>query len=144
MDAKTENASVSGGVQITKLAGGVNAKAIFDCSADHCDNVRRDLLLNGCGLVSTHAGTQVATLLKALAYRGALGLNTYEGTAAGYARIATRIQDLEEAGWLIASLRESVIGPDGLFHAGIARYVLLGRNADIASRQGELDLAVPS
>jgi hypothetical protein len=36
------------------------------------------------------------TLRMALQYRGARGLNTYEGTAAGYMRMATRIKELKE------------------------------------------------
>ena len=40
------------------------------------------------------------------------------------------------AGWPIASLRENIIGTDGLRHNGIARYVLIGRTPVV---QIELD-----
>ena len=144
MASKKQNASIPGGAHITKLAGSVNGQNVFNCNPDHISKVCSDLHINGCGLGSTQAATQVSTLLKALSYLGPRGLNTYEGTAAGYARLATRIQDLEDAGWLIASLRENLIGPDGLYHAGVARYVLIGRRADMVDSQGSLDLWEPA
>lgn len=83
--------------------------------------------------------TQRVVLLKTLQYLGARGLNTYEGTAAGYARLATRIQELEED-WEIDSIRETVLGPDGLIHPGVARYVLIGNRKDMVDPQRNLDL----
>lgn len=142
MAFKKQNASGPGGASITKLAGYVMGQNLFDCSADHISKLCRELHLNGCGLCIAHAQTQVTTLLKALTHLGPRGLNTYEGTAAGYARLATRIQDLEDAGWLILSQRENLIGPDRLYHAGVARYILIGRRGDLTSPQGQLDLEV--
>jgi hypothetical protein len=107
----------------------------FNCSTNHISKLVRELHENQVGLRSTSANIQGPTLLRALQYLGARGLNTYEGTAAGYARLATRIQDLEADGWVIASERENVIGPDRLFHRGIARYVLVGRVADMVNPQ---------
>lgn len=116
----------------------------FKCSTNHISKLVRELYENQVGLRSTSADTQGPTLLRALKYLGERGLNTYEGTAAGYARLATRIQELEADGWLIASQRENVIGPDRLFHRGIARYVLVGRVADMANPQSSLDLGWPA
>jgi hypothetical protein len=135
------NASSSGGVAFTKLAGEVNVQSkVFECSAQHISNVVKELQDNGVGLQGTSGDTQIATLRKALEFRGPKGLNTYEGTAAGYARLATRIQDLEAGGWLIASYRENLIGPDGLYHARVARYVLLGKRKEVPPIQPELGL----
>lgn len=113
---------------------------LLKCGAHHISKLVRELRQNGVGLRSTAADAQTITLLKALQYLGPRGLNTYEGTAAGYARLATRIQELEADGWLIASQRENVIGPDFLFHRGIARYVLLGRRDDVQDPQMHLAL----
>jgi len=138
---KKQNASQKGGAKFTKLAGGVNGQSeIFECSANHISKVVRELQANGVGLQGTSGATQIATLRRALKFRGARGLNTYEGTAAGYARLATRIQDLEADGWIIASYRENLIGPDGLYHAGIARYVLIGKRQNMQPAQSELGL----
>lgn len=131
LNPRKQNASGKGGAKFTKLAGGVNGQSkIFECSANHISKVVRELQANGVGLQSTAGATQITMLRRALEFRGAKGLNTYEGTAAGYARLATRIQDLEADGWLIASQRENLIGPDGLYHGGVARYVLIGRRHD--------------
>lgn len=113
---------------------------LFECSADHISKVIRELQDNGVGLQGTSGATQIVTLRRALEFRGARGLNTYEGTAAGYARLATRIFDLEDAGWLINSFRENLIGPDGLYHGGIARYVLIGKRAEVQCPQSSLEL----
>ena len=50
-----------------------------------------------------------------------------------------RIKELKET-WEIASLREDVIGPDGLFHKQVARYVLIGKRKDLPPAQQSLDL----
>jgi hypothetical protein len=140
-DHKKQNASGKGGAKSTKLGGGVNMQnKILECGSDHISKVVRELQANGVGLKGTSGATQIATLRRALEFRGARGLNTYEGTAAGYARLATRIQDLEDDGWLIASLRENLIGPDGLFHKGVARYVLIGRRIKTEPLQSKLAL----
>ena len=117
-----------------------NAPSLFHCTSDHISKICRELVDNGLGLANTISETQCSTLLKVLKYLGSRGLNTYEGTAAGYARLATRIQELEADGWLIHSQRESLIGPDGLFHPGVARYRLLGRRSEYHDCQLSLDL----
>jgi len=79
-----------------------------------------------------------------LQYLGEVGLSTPEGTGLAFARLATRIFDLELQGWRIDTLRENVITADGLLHRGIARYVLRGGRADITDPQGSLDLGEQS
>lgn len=109
------------------------------CSTNSINKVVREIQQAGLQLRSTAADTQLETLPKVLQHRGALGLSTYEGVAAGYLRIATRIKELKET-WEIASLREDVIGPDGLFHKQVARYVLIGKRKDLPPAQQSLDL----
>lgn len=84
----------------------------------------------GVSLRSADSRSQLDTLRRALEFRGARGLSTYEGTAAGYLRLATRVKELKSQ-WDIYTLREDVIGPDGLLHKGVARYVLFGRRQDL-------------
>lgn len=139
-----ENASMAAGVIVAGREAATEQNGLFECSARHISSLVDELRINGLGLGSTSAETQCATLLKVLKYLGARGLNTYEGTAAGFARLATRIQDLEADGWLIASHRENIIGPDGLFHPRVARYVLIGRRCALAPTQSILDLEVPA
>lgn len=129
---------------ISKLAGGGigNNKIVWECSAKHISNLVSELARNGLGLHSVATDTQCSTLGRVLRYLGDRGLNTYEGTAAGYARLATRIQDLEADGWIIESLRENLIGPDGLFHPRIARYILVGRQQGPQDPQMPLGLGV--
>lgn len=114
------------------------SSTILHCSPDHISGVLRRIEAAGLSLRSTGSDTQTSTLQKVLHFLGADGLNTYEGTAAGYARLATRIQELEADGWLIAAPRENVIGPDGLYHQAVARYILVGRKADFLDRQMSL------
>lgn len=71
-----------------------------------------------------------------LQYLGGRGLNTWEGVGLGFYRIATRVQELQKAGYLITSHPEYVEGPDGLVHCRIARYIF-GKHQDDA--QGKLD-----
>jgi len=121
-------------------AGGPASHKIVDCGAENITSVCRELRAAGVGLRAADGRTQLDTLRRALEYRGARGLNTYEGTAAGYLRFATRIFDLKGQ-WNIYTLKEDVIGPDGLLHKGVARYVLLGRRQDLnkaAPAQGQL------
>lgn len=124
-----QNASGRGGVQVTELAGGVTAipKDAFNCSNEHITKLRNEIAAAGLALRDTSGQTQCETLLRVLQHRGGKGINTPEGVGLGYLRIATRIQELEERGWRIASYRERIIGADGLAHNGIARYCLLGR-----------------
>ena len=116
------------GSDVTKLGGGVTQRSNFlHCSHQHIKNILNELSLAGLALGGVNTLTQRVVLLKTLQYLGPRGLNTYEGTAAGYARLATRIQELEEE-WEIESQRETVIGPEGLIHPGVARYVLIGNH----------------
>lgn len=110
------------------------------CGTEHISKLRRELESVGLGLLDTSGRTQCETLLRVLQYLGPRGINTPEGVGCGFYRIATRIQELEEQGWRIASNRERLIGADGLAHRGIARYVLLGLRADFIDPQGSLDL----
>jgi|GEM_PF-3239218 len=121
-----ENARIEAGASLSELAGGESRQNKFNCSADDIAKVVRELSEHGLGLNSASGATQMATLPKALQHRGPRGLSTYEAVAAGYLRIATRIKELKST-WDILTVRESYVGPDGLFHAGVARYVLIGR-----------------
>ena len=143
MDQKNQSPHVEGLVS-RKLGGGVTQqRKILHCSYKHIKSILNELSRAGLALSGVNTLTQRAVLLKTLQYLGPRGLNTYEGTAAGYARLATRIQELEED-WVIASQRETVIGPDGLVHPGVARYVLVGLRMDAINPQGALDLEVPA
>jgi hypothetical protein len=128
----------------SKNVAGREAKAtkknILKCGAHHISNVKKQLREYGVALRSTYTDTQKTTLLRALKLRGKAGLNTYEGTAAGYARLATRVFELQVDGWRIDSIAEDVIGPDGLYHKNIARYVLRGKRADAQDPQLTLGL----
>jgi hypothetical protein len=125
-----------------KVAPG-KGKATSRYSQIKCANdiakVVRDLQANGLALQSASGDTQLATLPRVLKYLGPRGLSTYEGVAAGYLRIATRVKELK-ATWEILTLRESYVGPDGLYHAGVARYVLVGKRQRQPDAQGSLDL----
>lgn len=122
-----------------KVAPG-QGKATFrnKCTSHDIAKVVRDLQANGLALRDASGATQLVTLLKALRYLGSRGLSTYEGVAAGYLRIATRIKELKSI-WEIITLRESYVGPDGLYHQGVARYVFIGRRRDAIDPQGFLD-----
>ncbi|WP_426116289.1 helix-turn-helix domain-containing protein [Massilia sp. PWRC2] len=124
-----QNAPDNGGAQVDHAGGrgATGQSKVFDCGADHISKLVQELQANGLGLARTSGQVQNATLRKALAYLGPRGLGTYEGAAAGYPRLAARINDLRSAGWRIASRRENLIGPDGLRHEQVARYVLLAQ-----------------
>ena len=134
-DFQKQNASGCGGVQVTELAGGVTVipKVAFNCCDEHITKLRNEIAAEGLALRDTSGQTQCDTLLRVLQHRGAKGINTPEGVGLGYLRIATRVQELEERGWRIASYRERIIGADGLAHNGIARYCLLGRAVEAAT-----------
>ncbi|SFM64528.1 helix-turn-helix domain-containing protein [Rugamonas rubra] len=142
MASRKQNASTKGGAHFTKLAGGVKGqtKEIFRCGVKHTSKLRKELHANGMALRDTSGRTQCETLLRVLQYLGDRGINTPEGVACGFYRIATRIQELEASGWVIASRRERLVGPDGLAHNGIARYVLVGHGGMLSDPQGSLDL----
>jgi len=128
------NASTSGGAHVSQAGEPeTGPNKIFDCSGENIAAVCDELARNGVALRNASGTTQRETLRLALQYRGARGLNTYEGTAAGYMRMATRVKELKET-WDIRALREDVIGPDGLLHKGVARYVLLCRRQDLVTK----------
>lgn len=123
-------------------AGGLKSTGkakVLDCGSQRITAVCRELAKNGVGLQNASGSTQLETLPRALQFRGVRGLNTYEGTAAGYLRIATRIKELKDT-WDIYTLTEDVVGPDGLMHKGIARYILRGRRDDVQPAQQRLEL----
>jgi hypothetical protein len=129
-----------GGVRAKDGKGGtIKQKKRRYCSTNSINKVVREIWKAGLQLRSTSGDTQLETLPKVLQYRGARGLNTYEGVAAGYLRIATRVKELKET-WEIHSLREDIIGPDGMWHKGVARYVLVGKRKNLPPAQQSLDL----
>lgn len=141
--SRNENARGEAGAEVTELAGGVTEQnKAFRCGVQHISKLRRELERKGLALRDTSGRTQCETLLRVLQYLGDRGMNTPEGVGCGFYRIATRVQELEAKGWIIASRRESIIGADGLVHVGIARYVLIGREDELAAKQGELALEV--
>lgn len=123
-----QNAPEIGGAQVDQAGrlGATGQSKVCECSSHHISKLVRELRQNGVALASTSGQAQTATLRRALAYLGPRGLGTYEGAGAGYARLAARINDLRSAGWRIVSRRENLIGPDGLLHEQVARYVLVG------------------
>lgn len=120
-------------------AGATRQKKTRYSRTNDINKVLREIRKAGLQLRSTASDTQLVTLLKVLQYRGAKGVSTYEGQALGYLRIATRIMELKET-WDIVTLREDVIGPDGLLHKAVARYVLIGKRKDTPPAQQSLDL----
>ncbi len=135
------NASREGGANVTELGGGVTGqRKVLRCGVHRTSKLRRELQAHGLALRDTTGATQCQTLLRVLEYLGDRGINTPEGVACGFYRIATRVQELEADGWLIASYRERLLGADGLVHVGIARYVLIGRRADSTSPQLSFEL----
>jgi hypothetical protein len=138
---QNEKATGQGG--FSKVVGGqaeaTKQKRPRNCSAHHNNKVAKELRRVDLQLKSTAGDTQLATLPKVLQYLGPRGLNTYEGVAAGYLRIATRIKELKDT-WEIITVLEDVIGPDGLFHKGVARYVLIGKKKHPEPVQSELGL----
>jgi hypothetical protein len=114
-------------------------KPIF-CGNHHITVLRRKLRAAGLLPGSTRTETQLDALLKILLHLGEVGLNTPEGTGIAFARLATRVFDLEMQGWRIDTVRENVVTADGLLHRGIARYILRGPRADTPDPQCKLDL----
>jgi len=139
---RNENASRAGGARVDQAGGPKSTKQknkALLCSANHISKFVDEIESAGLQLQSAAGATQLATLPKVLEYLGSRGANTYELVALGFLRAATRIKDLEDR-YTIASLREDVIGPDGLLHKGVARYVLIGRRKDLTPQQGQLKL----
>jgi hypothetical protein len=143
-----KNRPGSGPEKFTKLAGGVNRKKPYleplQCGTEHTNKYRDNVHVAGFGLKNASGTNQRTMLLLWLQHVGSSGINTLEGEACGYLRIATRIQELKERGWKISSQRENVIGADGLFHKRIARYILDGRTADFPPVQLDLDFSARS
>jgi hypothetical protein len=138
MTSRKRNASDKGGARPTKLAGGVGGQVkVLKCSNQYIAKLRREVRRAGLFLRDTTGRSQRETLLGVLQYLGGRGLNTLEGVGLGFYRIATRVQELQEAGYRVESHPERVEGPDGLVHCRIARYVFSGRQPD---PQGQLDL----
>lgn len=139
-----QNASREEGAKFTKVAARVNGQnKVFRCGVNHISKLRREIQAQGLALRNTSGQTQCETLLRTLQYLGDRGLNTPEAVGIGFYRVATRVQELEADGWIIASERESLVGADGMFHAGIARYELIGRQSCFIDPQGHLDLGAP-
>ena len=115
-------------------------RTVLKCGTKDITRLRSEVRAAGLLLEATRTETQLETLLRTLQYLGTRGLNTPQAVGLGFARVATRVFDLEQRGWRIDTLREDVVTADGLKHRGIARYVLRGRSADVASPQGTLDL----
>lgn len=111
----------------------------FVCGVQHTSKLRSELTSQGLSLRDASGLTQCQTLLLVLKYLGARGMNTLEGVACGFLRIATRVQELEADGHIIQAVKESAIGADGLVHTGIARYIYKGRKP-FDDPQGCLDL----
>lgn len=144
MIPQKQNASGKGGANVDQAGRLRTTKKnkVFRCGVQHISKLRQELQGQGLTLRDTTGATQCQTLLRVLQYLGERGLNTPEGVGIGFYRIATRVQELEAEGWLIASRREQLVGADGLAHIGIARYALIGRRADYFDPQGSLSLEV--
>jgi len=135
------NASVAGGAHVNQAGGPkmTGQEKAFVCGANHISKFVCEIESVGLQLRSASGITQLATLPKVLKHLGPRGANTYELVALGYLRAATRIKDLEDS-YVIVSLREDVVGPDGLLHKGVARYVLIGKRVSLSPAQAQLDL----
>lgn len=142
MTSTNNNAPGGGRASLSKRAAveGVIPKEAFFCGTDHISKLRAELHSVGLSLHDISGLTQRQTLLRVLQYLGPRGMNTLEGVGCSYYRIATRVHELEAEGWNIVTLRERVVGADGLPHNGIARYVLIGRKSDHQPVQGAFDL----
>ena len=138
---KKKNASAKADVHVDR-AGWLEAtkqKKIINCDQHHINKVVKEIRAAGLHLQSSTGSTQLATLPKVLQYLGPRGLSTPEGTALGYLRLATRVKELKDA-WVILTVPENVIGTDGLYHTGVARYIQTGKRGDATNPQGSLDL----
>jgi len=112
-------------------------KHALRCDDRHIHALRRELRLAGLSLRDTASKTQCQMLVRILTYLGNRGLNTLEAVGLGFYRVATRVQELEAAGYTVATAREAVIGSEGLLHAGVVRYSLDARSVPM---QLSLDL----
>lgn len=144
MKRTKENASLGqeAGVGVAGWQAKATAKRKkLSCGEHDIKTLVRLVHAAGLQLRSTATDTQQATLPKVLEFLGSRGLNTYEGVALGYLRLATRIKELKEI-YDIGTIREDVVGPDGLWHIGVARYYLIGKKVPAAPVQPELGLEV--
>lgn len=75
---------------------------------------------------TTESEAQLIRLGAILRAQGAHGLGSIEGRAAGgFVQLPTRVFELREQGWDIASIREGAWGGDGLWHINTVRYHLI-------------------
>lgn len=138
MTSRKRNAPREEGARSTQLGGGMGGQSkVLKCSNQYIARLRREVRRAGLFLRDTTGRTQRETLLSVLQYLGRRGLNTPEAVGLGFYRVATRVQELQDAGYLIDSHPERIEGPDGLVHCRIARYVFSGCQSDV---QGQLDL----
>lgn len=91
-----------------------------------CDRLRAEIEAAGLALDSSAGDRQLQMLPLVLRHLGRRGLATLEGQALGYMRLATRVADIEAAGYRVHHGRENVIADDGVTHRGMSRYFLLG------------------
>lgn len=113
-------------------------KQVFACDDRHIRALRRELRNAGLSLHDTTSKTQNQMLVRILKYLGNRGLGTLEAMGIGIYRVATRVQELEAAGFVFAAIRESVRGSEGLLHTGMVRYIFLDKRSE--TRQLSLDL----
>ena len=137
MNQKTT--STKEGAVFTSLAGNVKSKKIYRCGVQHTTKFRKEIERVGLALKDSSTEVQIETLIKILLYRGSKGINTLEGMACGFLRIATRINEIKAEGYIIEKSEENVIGSDGIVHRGIARYFMKSLEKRI-SPQLSLDL----
>ena len=71
---------------------------IVNCGVHRLNTIRNELARNGLSLSDVSAQNQQKTLFRTLEYLGARGINTPEGEACGYLKIASRIKELKEIG----------------------------------------------
>ena len=109
---------------------GKKALPIVRIGKKRCDEIRAEVAAAGLSLDSAKGDAQLIMLPRVMRYFGARGLATVEAEALGYRRIATRIQDLEAAGYKFYPAKEHVITDDQLLHPRMARYVLLREPTD--------------
>jgi hypothetical protein len=75
---------------------------------------------------TTESEAQLIRLGAILRAQGNHGLGSIEGRAAGgFVQLPTRVFELREQGWEIASIREGAWGGDGLWHINTVRYHLI-------------------
>ncbi len=137
-DTKKQNAPGKECVPITERAGRVIKDGKVLCDVNHINSLTRELQVVGLWLRDASGASQCATLLLLLEYLGPRGLSTPEGHAIGYLRMASRCNDLRNAGHNVFAVRETVIGLDNIEHHGVCRYFLLAAAEDKGAVQPSL------